>query len=49
MIGRLIMMRRLIRKNFMGYKKILKENLISIRKKIKRIMKMQNNKMTLRI
>ena len=45
----LIMIRLFIRKNWMGYCKIMKETQIFVRRKIKRIMKMQKKKMTLRI
>ena len=45
----LIGMRRVIRNNWVGYYKILKETKNPIRRKIKRIMNMQKKKMTLRI
>ena len=46
---KLTMMRILIRKNWTGYYKILKENKISSRRKIKKMIEMQKKKMTLRI
>ena len=49
MMRKLIMMRVLSRKNCMGYKEIMKETQITIRRKIKRMMKTQKNKMALRI
>ena len=49
MIKILIIMRMFLGKNCIGYLKILKETQVTIRRKIKRIMKMQKKKMTLRI
>ena len=44
-----IMIGILIRKKWMGYYKIMRENQFSTRRKIKRIMNMFKKKMTLRI
>ena len=47
--GRLVMMRILTRKNWMGYYQILKETQITIRIKIKIIMNIQKKKLTIKI